>query len=117
MAYQWDFNEDFIGQYKQWQESENGFCTMNMYTGNGLFICLYETGKTYQVGMIALDEEHLKNCIKSDLYNQKDEFILNSNVHLSEVKKIARILTGHSKVTIMPQNYPVKKYYAKVKED
>lgn len=120
MSYNWDFKKDYIGQYHQWSEVQKGYCKMNLYSGNGLFIALWETKKQYQVGMVAISHEHFKNCLKDGIYNIKDKFILNTNVDgysLKNVHTISKYGTGYVSIELRTKDNPIKKYYSKVKEE
>ena len=123
MAIQWDYNEDYIGRYEQWQEQNQGYCKCNMYTGNCLFICNWETQKTATLAMFAADEQHLKNCLankESKLFNAKDRFVFNvtdNKYQMAKIKKAIALLTGVVTIEIRPKENPIEKYYNTKQEE
>lgn len=123
MAIQWDYNEDYIGRYEQWQEQNQGYCKCNMHTGNCLFICNWETQKTATLAMFAADEQHLKNCLankESKLFNAKDRFVFNTTdnkYQMAKIKKAIALLTGVVTIEIRPKENPIEKYYNTKQEE
>ncbi len=113
MAITWDYNEDYVGRYYQWNEARQGYCTCNVYTGNCLFICNFETDKYAQLANFAIDEQHLKNCLTdSRCYGPKDKFVFNTNnkSQMTKVKTAIKLLLGHVQIEIRPKNDPIEKF-------
>ena len=118
MSLRWDFNEDFIGRVKHYDERKGGAYYTNLYSGNALMIELYETKKHYWLTNFAADLEHLKNCAKDNIYDKTYvEFVFRSDVYVKESLKIAAELLKYNPDIKITFKKGIKKAYAKPKKE
>lgn len=119
---EWNFKKDFIGKLTFKDVKQERTFTCNLYKdGRAVVGCFeyYENGnKYYQVQLFWLDEKHLTNCLKDNVYNAV-EVVFNQkwfeDMKPYSSRYVRAFIDAKINISITTKKIS-KKYYEKVSE-